>query len=173
MSSRSRPLVPARGSRTGFGLSASLQSEGFAQSEIQDALAVWDERDEGLRRGDGADSLVAMQRAYAERPWYAHVAFDDPSVLRFIQRIWDFDPVPYVERCRCPPLAVWGADDAIVAAGESRAIFERALVKAGNGDFRLVVLPGLGHGLGAEENGRMHPAVFELMVQWVLSEPTA
>jgi len=71
-----------------------LQSEGFAQSEIQDALAVWDERDEGLRRGDGADSLVAMQRAYAERPWYAHVAFDDPSVLRFIQRIWDFDPVP-------------------------------------------------------------------------------
>ena len=96
-----------------------------------------------------------------------------PTVLRFIQRIWDFDPVPYIERCRCPLLAVWGADDAIVAAGESRTIFERALVKAGNGHFRLVILPGLGHGLGAEENGCMHPGVVELMVQWVLSESGA
>ena len=138
-----------------FRIERQLASEGLSQPESQEALAVWDERDEGLRRGDGVASLVAMQRAYAERPWYVHVAFDDPSVLRFIQRIWDFDPVPYLERCRCPLLAVWGADDVIVAAGESRAIFERALVKAGNGYFRLVVLPGLGHELGTEEK-RVH-----------------
>jgi pimeloyl-ACP methyl ester carboxylesterase len=154
-----------------FRIERQLASEGFSQPEIQEALAVWYGRDEGLRRGDSIDSLVAMQRAYADRRWYPYLAFDDHAVLRFIQRIWEFDPVPYLERCRCPLLALWGADDVIVAAEASEVIFERALAKAGNPYFRLVVVPGLGHGLGAEENRRMRPAVFELMTQWVLSLP--
>lgn len=110
-----------------------------------------------------------MQRAYAERRWYPYLAFDDPSLLRFVRRIWNFDPVPYLERCRCSLLAVWGEDDVFVAAAESRKIFEKALAKGGDVQYRLVVIPGLGHGLGAEENGRMRPDVLELMTRWVMS----
>ncbi len=57
----------------------------------------------------------------------------------------------------------------IVAALESQEIFEKALAKGGDVQFRLVVIPGLGHGLGAEENGRMRPDVLDLMTRWVLS----
>ena len=56
-----------------------------------------------------------------------------------------------------------------VAAAESRKIFEKALAKGGDVQYRLVVIPGLGHGLGVEENGRMRPDVLELMTRWVMS----
>ena len=58
----------------------------------------------------------------------------------------------------------------IVAAAKSKAVFERALAKAGvNGE--LVILPGLGHGLGGEESRELHPTVLKLVTQWILSVP--
>jgi uncharacterized protein len=152
-----------------FRLERQLVSEGFARPEIEEALLVWLERDERLRSEECVESLVGMQLAYAHRRWYPYLAFDDPSLLRFVRRIWSFDPLPYVERCRCPVLGVWGEDDVFVAAVESRKLFDEALAKGGNAQHKLVLIPGLGHGLGAEENGRMHPDVLKLMTRWVMS----
>lgn len=75
-----------------FRIERQLASETFAQSEIQEALVVWHQRDEDLRSEESIESLVGMQRAYADRSWYPYLAFDEPSVLRFVRRIWNFDP---------------------------------------------------------------------------------
>jgi pimeloyl-ACP methyl ester carboxylesterase len=150
-----------------FRLERQLQSEGFSDAEIEAALTAWRERDERFRRKESVEELVATERVFADERWYPYFAFEESAVLEFIQRIWEFEPLPYFEQCRCPLLAVWGEDDVIVAAHESRAIFARALKRAGNDSFELLLLPGLGHGLGAEDGGRMLPSVLELITEWI------
>jgi len=144
-----------------------LRADGFEEGQIAAALALWHERDEGLRRGDRPESVLALGETHRDEPWARYLALDDADQLAFGQRIWDFDVVPYLERCRCRVLAVWGESDPIVAAHESKRIFERALREAGNTNFELVLVPGADHGLrgGAVERAD----VIRLVADWILT----
>ena len=58
------------------------------------------------------------------------------------------DPKEYLTRVHCPVLAVFGEDDLLLPAARSAALYEQYLTEAGNKDFKILVIPGVGHGVG-------------------------
>jgi pimeloyl-ACP methyl ester carboxylesterase len=146
-----------------------LRSDGFSQAEIEEALVAWRDRDERLRSNDSVEAVLAAARAFQDRRWYPYLAFDEPNVLRFVRRLWNFDPTPYLERCRCPMLAIWGEEDVLVSSAASRENFDRALTEAGNPDFELVVIPGADHGLRLSGNDERVLSALELIADWIKS----
>jgi pimeloyl-ACP methyl ester carboxylesterase len=128
-----------------------LRLDGFPQSQIEQALTAAGQQVTLLRRG-AVHEVLASQRAIADQPWFAHFGGeDDEAELRFMQGIIDFDPVPILERVRCPLLGIWGAGDVLVPAHRSAAVFAAALAKAGNDQFRLELFPGADHRIAVIE----------------------
>lgn len=55
------------------------------------------------------------------------------------------DPRQYLTQVRCPVLAFFGADDVLQPTQKSAALYEEYLTAAGNKNFKIVVIPGVGH----------------------------
>jgi dipeptidyl aminopeptidase/acylaminoacyl peptidase len=148
-----------------FRVEEALRGGGFSGEEVDRALASWDERDRRLEQGEPAPAILAAERRVRQQPWYSVLDFGEPEILDFVRRNWKFDPVPYLKRCRCPMLAVWGAGDAIVPVERSRAIFEAVL----GARAELVVLPGSDHHLRADEDAPWGSVALPLIADWVRS----
>ena len=88
-----------------------------------------------------------------------------------------FDPLPILETIRIPLLAMNGELDEEVPTKASVPILERALHKAGNRDFTMIVLPKAGHNFmqtdrpyGAEEFVRKKeyvPGYWDTVADWL------
>ncbi|MDQ3552838.1 MAG: alpha/beta hydrolase [Chloroflexota bacterium] len=89
--------------------------------------------------------------------------------LAFLAGIIDHDPVPVLQAIRCPLLAVFGEEDALVPVGRSIEALEAALTMSGHADHRIAVFPGADHGLRvAGPDGRVHvPGFIELVIAWL------
>jgi pimeloyl-ACP methyl ester carboxylesterase len=103
-----------------------------------------------------------------------HMLRDDGVVehLAFMARIYDYDPVPVLERVTCPVLAIWGRRDLYVPVAASAERFAAALGRAGNGSFRLEVVADADHGLrlpasGGAERGPRIPDLMDMVVAWL------
>jgi pimeloyl-ACP methyl ester carboxylesterase len=55
------------------------------------------------------------------------------------------DPKDYLNRVRCPVLAVFGETDLLQPSEKSAVLYEQYLTEAENQDFKIVVIPGVGH----------------------------
>ena len=55
------------------------------------------------------------------------------------------DPAFYIEKVKCPVLALNGSKDVQVIASQNLPAIENALIKAGNKDFKIMELEGLNH----------------------------
>src|SRR5215217_7295038 len=150
-----------------------LRDAGAPEDQVADAMAFFHRRAGRLRRGDDLDDVLADQLAHREAPWYPALG-DDGVVehLAFMARIYDYDPVPVLERVTCPVLAIWGERDLYVPVAASVERFAAALGRAGNGSFRLEVVPYADHGLrlpatGGEERGPRIPDLMEMVVSWL------
>ena len=129
---------------------------------------VWDECDALF--GSGADDR-ALRDAFAphrDEPWSRYFVFRDPNLIAYGRLIWDYDPLPFLARLRCPLLAIWGSADALVDARSSAAAFERVLVDSGNRKTRLVTIHGVDHGL--RRDGERPLELFSWITDWVLVE---
>ena len=72
------------------------------------------------------------------------------SQLRLVVSPWfrfylDYDPVPALQKTRCPVLALTGEKDLQIPAKENFPKIQKALEDAGNQDFQTRELPGLNH----------------------------
>ncbi|MBN1137419.1 MAG: alpha/beta fold hydrolase [Anaerolineae bacterium] len=63
------------------------------------------------------------------------------------------DPKGYLTRVRCPLLAFFGEDDLLQPTERSAALYEQYLTEAGNKDYQIVVIPGVGHAIGLTTAG--------------------
>jgi pimeloyl-ACP methyl ester carboxylesterase len=72
------------------------------------------------------------------------------------------DPKQSLPQVQCPVLAVFGEDDLLQPTAKSAALYEQYLTEAGNGQFRIVVIPGVGHSLGG-----FVPAYWEVLFDWL------
>jgi pimeloyl-ACP methyl ester carboxylesterase len=72
------------------------------------------------------------------------------------------DPRDYLTRVRCPVLAVFGAEDLLQPSERSAALYEQYLTEAGNQDFKIVVIPGVGHAFGVDA-----PGYSDLLSDWL------
>ncbi|HYY78557.1 MAG TPA: alpha/beta hydrolase [Actinomycetes bacterium] len=150
-----------------------LRDAGVPGDQVAEALAFFHRRAERFRRGDDLEEVLAEQLRHGDAPWYP-VLGDDGVVehLGFMARIYDYDPVPVLERVTCPVLAVWGERDLYVPVAASAEAFAAALGRAGNGSFRLEVLPGADHGLrlpaaGGAERGPRIPDLMDMVTTWL------
>jgi uncharacterized protein len=150
-----------------------LRDAGAPADQVAEAMAFFHRRAARLRRGDDLADVLAEQLAHREAPWYPALG-DDGVVehLAFMARIYDYDPVPVLERVTCPVLAIWGERDLYVPVAASVERFAAALGRAGNGSFRLEVVPDADHGLrlpatGGAERGPRIPDLMDMVVAWL------
>ena len=156
-----------------YRVEAMLRHAGVAEQQIAEAMAFFHHRATRLRRGDDLEEVLAEQLAHRDAPWYPALG-DDGVVehLAFMARIYDYDPVPALERVTCPLLAIWGQRDIYVPVAASAERFAAALGRAGNGSFRLEVVPDADHGLrlpatGDDERGPRIPDLMDMIVTWL------
>jgi pimeloyl-ACP methyl ester carboxylesterase len=156
-----------------YRVEAMLRHAGVAEEQIAEAMAFFHHRATRLRRGDDLEEVLAEQLAHRDAPWYPALG-DDGVVehLAFMARIYDYDPAPALERVTCPLLAIWGQRDIYVPVAASAERFATALGRAGNGSFRLEVVPDADHGLrlpatGDDERGPRIPDLMDMIVTWL------
>jgi pimeloyl-ACP methyl ester carboxylesterase len=65
------------------------------------------------------------------------------------------NPIPYVEKITCPVLAIWGEKDTQVDPKQGARAYQRALQKAGNKHFRIVVFPEADHVITRTKTGSL------------------
>lgn len=153
-----------------------LRADGFTEDQVERALDLTRDCQAALRAGQPPEEILKAARALEGEPWYSYVYLSDstPEVLEFVRRIQDFDPVPALERVRCPLLGIWGARDALVPAHHSLATFAAALARARNPNVRLQIFPEADHGLRrtetggrTEQRGAHVPGFFPSMTTWL------
>ena len=150
-----------------------LRDAGAAEDQVAEAVAYFHQRAARLRRGDDLEDVLAEQLRHRDAPWYPALG-DDGVVehLAFLARIYDYDPVPVLERVTCPVLAIWGQRDLYVPVAASVERFAAALGRAGNGSFRLEVVADADHGLrlaasGGEDRGPRIPDLMDMVIGWL------
>jgi dienelactone hydrolase len=62
---------------------------------------------------------------------------------------WQYDPIPALQRVRCPVLTVFGGADRNVVPEIHVPRMQAAFAKAGNREVTIVIVPGANHGLVA------------------------
>lgn len=191
------PLVASRSSDVAFIISQSgsgvspqeqelyrseawLQADGFPPAEIHKAMALIRSRYECARADQGWEQLAAAERAAESERWYTYTggaAGKDDPFWGFWRLIYNYDPVPVLEKVKCPVLALWGGLDTFVPVEKSVAVWRKSLAQAGNEDVTLRVFPGGDHSLldaktgGLKEVPRLKgfvPDYFEIQKDWLL-----
>jgi len=72
------------------------------------------------------------------------------------------DPRQYMTRVRCPVLAFFGEDDLLQPTSKSAALYEQYLTEAGNENFKIVMILGVGHAIGLST-----PGYWEVLSDWL------
>lgn len=88
-----------------------------------------------------------------------------------------FDPVPVLEKVKCPVLAINGEKDLQVPPKENLSAIKKALEKGGNKNFEIIELKGLNHLFQTTETGRISeysqieetisPLALQTMLDWI------
>jgi pimeloyl-ACP methyl ester carboxylesterase len=137
--------------------------------------------------GKGWDELHAsVARAKASR-WARFVDLPESEQSEDILwvRLNQYDPAPDLKKIRTPFLALYGGDDYVTPPAENVAKMERYLTEAGNRDYKVVVIPGVGHGLSLPDGVRTlqgdsfywlwakySPEALRLQLEWLLARVT-
>src|SRR4051794_24123387 len=106
---------------------------------------------------------------------YGRVCRERPSLLAFLELDSGYDPVPALEKVRCPVLALFGAQDTFVPVEKSARIWQTALEKGGNRQVTIRIFPNADHSLIESKTGglkeaaraqRFVPGYFTTLSDW-------
>jgi pimeloyl-ACP methyl ester carboxylesterase len=159
-----------------------LVADGFSDEVVRRAMALVRQRYLWSRTGDGWDELAAADRAVRKEQWYPYIGAlgaKQNSFWKFWALIRDYDPLPALEKVRCPVLAVFGERDTYVPVPESISRWEQGLKKAGNTNVTIKVFAGADHSLLEAKTGglkeisrvkRFVPGAFEFQKDWLLQQ---
>lgn len=94
---------------------------------------------------------------------------------RWFRLVMDFDPVPFLEKVKCPVLAFFGEKDVLVPPAGNIPLMEQTLKNAGNKDYTIKILPKANHRFeetvtGAGDfatNKRIVPGYYDVMFEWL------
>jgi pimeloyl-ACP methyl ester carboxylesterase len=150
---------------------------GYTPDEIKQAAAYQDLYFEAMRSDAAYEKLLAAyEKARASGGRWAW----KPGPKEELQRQWtrqflDFDPVPVLEKVRCPVLAFFGEKDVLVPPEGNVGPMKAALQRAGNQDVTIKILPGANHrfevaGTGVRDFGTTGKSVsgyYDVMVEWI------
>jgi pimeloyl-ACP methyl ester carboxylesterase len=153
-----------------------LRAQGIEGTEMEAAqrfLPLWIAM---LRsEGDWTRFEAEIARVRTER-WYPmlHIPARDNWFWAFYRRIADYDASVYWQRVTVPVLLIYGERDIFVPLGPTLANVDRALNRAGNTDYTILMLPRADHAFNIRpqpgqpfEWFRLAPGVPDLLVAWI------
>jgi pimeloyl-ACP methyl ester carboxylesterase len=122
---------------------------------------------------DNYNSLDKTEKAEIRNP---KAAFQ--RELKLMMSPWyryfiSYDPVPALEKVKCPVLALNGSKDLQVLPDENLASIKKALEKGGNKNFEIKELPGLNHLFQTAETGspaeymKIHETISPIALQTI------
>jgi uncharacterized protein len=107
--------------------------------------------------------------------------------IEFYSTLWakyyfDLDPKYYLEKVKCPILAVIGEKDLQVLPKVNLEAIENSLIKSGNKDYKVIEVESLNHFFQTAETGSpmeyakidetLSPVFLELVKDWILDHST-
>jgi len=129
---------------------AQMRRDGFSETDIAEALAYMNLKWEVARtRGKGWDRLQAATQNVRDKKWAERVQL--ATKLEDIVPGWNlemnYDPMPALEKVRCPVLALFGELDTLTPVAETTANYRKGLGKARNKDVTIKIFPNADHAL--------------------------
>jgi uncharacterized protein len=129
---------------------AQMRRDRFSETDIAEAITYmnlkWDVARTG---GEGWDKLQAATQNARGKKWLARV--QPATKLEDIVPSWKlemgYNPMPALERVKCPVLAIFGEVDMLTPVAETTANYQKGLAKAGNKDLTVKVFPNADHAL--------------------------
>ena len=119
--------------------------------------------DEDKSKMGDPEVYLEMQMKTITSPWFKY----------FVK----FDPVPTLEKVKCPVLAINGEKDLQVPPKENLSAIEEALKRSGNKNYEIKMLPGLNHLFQTSNTGAISeygqieetisPLALETMLIWL------
>jgi pimeloyl-ACP methyl ester carboxylesterase len=127
-----------------------MRRDGFSETDIAEAIAYLNQKWEVARTGgQGWDKLQAATQAARDKKWLARV--QPATKLADIVPSWKlemgYDPMPALEKVKCPVLAVFGELDTLTPVTETVANYRKGLGKVRNKDLTIKVFPNADHAL--------------------------
>ena len=169
-----------------YEIESNLRRDNFSEADIHKAIALRRHIHRTILSDTEWESLkteIDKSRnekwfPYARAGWFSSLKIPpDKVTAKGLRDPLTFDPLPILETIRIPLLAMNGELDEAVPTKESVPILERALHKAGNRDFTMIVLPKAGHNFmqtdrpyGAEEFVRKKeyvPGYWDTVADWL------
>ena len=156
---------------------AQMRRDGFSETDIAEAIALMNQKWEVARTGGvGWDRLQAATQTARDKKWLART--QPATKLEDIVPSWKlemgYDPMPALEKVKCPVLAVFGELDTLTPVTETTANYRKGLGKAGNKDLTIKVFPNADHALlvWPKPNDKAHWPVLaagylDTMANWI------
>ena len=161
---------------------AQMRRDGFSESEIAEAIAYINLKWEVARSGGvGWDKLQAATESASGKKWLTRV--QPATKLEDIVPSWKlqmaYDPMPALEKVKCPVLAVFGELDTFTPVSATITNYRKGLSKAGNKDVTIKIFPNADHALlvWPKPNDQVHwpllaPAYLDTMTGWINKQVT-
>jgi pimeloyl-ACP methyl ester carboxylesterase len=156
---------------------AQMRHDGFSESEIAEAVAYMNQKWQVARTGgEGWDRLQAATENARNKRWLARA--QPATKLEDIVPSWKlqmgYDPMPALEKVKCPVLTIFGELDTLTPVSETTANYRKGLRKAGNKDVTIRVFPNADHALlvWPQPNDQIHwpvlaPGYLDAMTNWI------
>jgi pimeloyl-ACP methyl ester carboxylesterase len=129
-----------------------LKANGISGAELAEAtefIKLWVNV---MRTGEGWPEFDKAIEKVRDRKWYPmlHMPPKDNWIWAFHKRIYDYNSADYWATVGVPALIIYGERDLYVPVAQSILNIDRALNKAANRDYTILVLPRASHAFTVE-----------------------
>lgn len=168
------------------------RAEGSSEDEIQKSLAAQRKIYSAIKQINDNEKLnESLNKIFADEiskmTEEEKSKLGDPEVykntqMKILTSAWfknfiKYNPIPTLEKVKCPVLAINGENDLQVPPKENLSAIETALKKAGNKNFETKLLPGLNHLFQTSSTGKVSeygqieetisPIALETILNWI------
>jgi hypothetical protein len=160
-----------------------LRADGFVEEEIRKALTFSKRESQFAKTGAAWEELKAAMEQAQDQEWFSYTLTGTLAATSKDHWVWQQprgagpDRASTLTGVTSPVLAIWGERDLWAPADTNAAVVRRALSRAGNRDYTIVVLPNADHDLWLSKTGaskEFHLAAtfvheyFDTVVDWLL-----
>ncbi len=159
-----------------YSLTNQVSAAGFSDDDFSNATVFINQFITVARTGKGYEQLDAAVEKARGTKWFPVVEPPPKNhwFWPFYRQIADYDSTVYWSKVTVPVLLIYGERDKTVPPGPSILNIDRALKKARNGDYTMVILPRASHGLNINPEPNqpfewwyMAPGFPDLLTAWI------
>ena len=153
-----------------------VRAKGITGDELAEATVFIKMFVNVLRTGEGWEQFDAATEKARSAKWYPmlHIPPKDNWFWSYYKRIADYNAADYWAKVNVPVLLIYGERDIYVPVAHSASNIDRALNKAGNRDYTILILPRASHAFNIEPEAgqpfewwRMASGFPDLLTAWI------